>query len=162
MILMYDTVCHYKTCRVVWWLLIDVDFDQLSVCIFVYKRNSHLYSNDGLKYLSIQSCYTYLYLWLWTDAMGISMKIIIKMKQKYMNRIYFKNNANLKLVQRCIFFAISVVFCAKKKIGITECDYLHFQFFFLIGMVIWSVTKSNRNGRLCNRKPFPTLWKLNE
>ena len=53
-----------------------------------------------------------------------------------MNRIYFKNNANLKLVQRCIFFAISVVFCAKKKIGITECDYLHFQFFFLIGMVI--------------------------
>ena len=47
--------------------------------------------------------------------MGISMKIIIKMKQKYMNRMYFKNNANLKLVQRCIFFAISVVFCAKKK-----------------------------------------------
>ena len=54
-----------------------------------------------------------------------------------MNRIYFKNNANLKLVQRCIFFLqFLLCFAQKKKIGITECDYLHFQFFFLIGMVI--------------------------
>ena len=74
---------------------------------------------------------------IWTDAMGISMKIIIKMKQKYMNRMYFKNNANLKLVQRCIFFAISVVFCAKKKRleSLSVITYI-FNFFFLIGMVI--------------------------
>ena len=64
-----------------------------------------------------------------------------------MNRIYFKNNANLKLVQRCIYFAISVVFCAKKKIGITECDYLHFQFFF-----------PNRDGNL-KRNEVKSEWK---
>ena len=47
--------------------------------------------------------------------MGISMKIIIKMKQKYMNRMYFKNNANLKLVQRCIFFCNFCCVLRKKK-----------------------------------------------